>query len=304
MHRRPVRRSCRGEKRQTLTLDRVRERSPAVASGAGCQLSLPCVGAFVLTACTTAGGPPACANLTVGKNATEWQQLPYSAFDEPVLLADKTQYAIGETATLWFQNPWSPEATALVLWGNQVTHARRVRSRRRSPSRAADLAVACWSIRDSVAFSRAQDSPKLKSKYLGKVPIGAFKVELPLGSESRGGAGVAVLLSVPRGEGVLDLQQGALLPPPSRRLFPPLRRSLAISPEQSGATDAHVCRAVCPHLAGFSVSLLFNPLGPHTHALVTSLNIAAVRLRCQSAKRPPPAARTRPASTASQAPPA
>jgi hypothetical protein len=104
----------------------------AEASEAACQLSLPCVGVFLLEACTddelssTDDSQRACATLELGNNATQWQAAPLAAWEEPLLTVNSStgELEVGEVAGLSFTNPWH-NVTALLLWGNNDDPALR-----------------------------------------------------------------------------------------------------------------------------------------------------------------------------------
>lgn len=56
---------------------------------AACQLSLPCMGVFILKACTADGA--ACTNISIGRNESDWAASPLTMFDDPTLKANGTQ---------------------------------------------------------------------------------------------------------------------------------------------------------------------------------------------------------------------
>lgn len=90
---------------------------------AACQLSLPCVGNFTLTACTLDNGEddPACTTLVLGRNATSWSEAP---LDSPPSLSIGlggriSAYNEGDEAQLQFQVP-KPNSSMLLVWGNSL----------------------------------------------------------------------------------------------------------------------------------------------------------------------------------------
>lgn len=101
----------------------------AAASYAACQLSLPCTGTFQLTACpssshsqnvSSGGSSIPCASVQLGRNASSWQQMPWTTQAAPVLTADQTMYVLptsggNSTAQLSFQNPWGSASALLIL---------------------------------------------------------------------------------------------------------------------------------------------------------------------------------------------
>ncbi|GIL54039.1 hypothetical protein Vafri_9594, partial [Volvox africanus] len=169
--------------------------SCALSSGASfspsCQLTLPCVGKFLLEACadvTVGGGTTArvCANQTLGSSSSYWVEDPWSRHDSPFLASDKQSYGLGESPVLLFQNPW-PHAKLLVVWGNEAN------------------------IKTKVVTS-------LPGGTLVQVPVG------PLGKECIGGCSLTAVLDVPR----LRLRDFSFLygdvlrSLPTSRLFDPL----------------------------------------------------------------------------------
>ena len=105
------------------------------ASVRACQLALPCAGEFVVRACAGAS----CANLTLGRNASEWRRAPWAAQPRLKALADRRRYRTGQPVALLVQNPYAGPASALVVWGNRV--ARRQKAFARVPPGAASLAL-------------------------------------------------------------------------------------------------------------------------------------------------------------------
>ncbi len=137
---------------------------------AGCQLVLPCAGDFLLRGCATAfangtkipgpAGTGACAETPIGRNVTTWAQSPWSAQPGLVVLSDKANYSLGDTAVLALQNPWWGPTSGMVVWGNRLRQQR---------------------------------------KLVASIPHGPSTVKIgPLGPECRGGCQVTLVAAIAR----------------------------------------------------------------------------------------------------------
>jgi len=130
---------------------------------AACQLSLHCIGQFILKACTADAQEQACTNITIGQNSTEWDAAPLSGYDSLSFKlapgpAPDGAFDIGSTATLRLQNPWQG-ASLLLLWGNHELSQKLTRT---------------------------------------QLPAGPLTFNISVGYECRGGCTVMALMSVPR----------------------------------------------------------------------------------------------------------
>ncbi|GIL54024.1 hypothetical protein Vafri_9574 [Volvox africanus] len=115
--------------------------SCALSSGASfspsCQLTLPCVGKFLLEACAdvtvgaaagsqqTSQQQRVCSRQELGRNTSQWEEEPLATYPSLQLFTDKTSYTIGDYVKLQFQNPW-PGARLLLHWGNPFRSRTRV----------------------------------------------------------------------------------------------------------------------------------------------------------------------------------
>ncbi|GIL86136.1 hypothetical protein Vretimale_13856 [Volvox reticuliferus] len=181
----PVTATLRPAPNDTLTCGNATS-SCSISSGApfspACQLTLPCVGQFLLEACAdvTVGTQQlsqqqrVCSRQVLGRSISDWKDRPLGTHPSPRLFTDKTSYVIGDNVKLQLQNPW-PGARLLLQWGNQFR-------------------------------SRTKVVQSLNSGLV-EVIIG------PLADEAIGGASVVAVLDVPR------LSAGQLPPlPPADQL--------------------------------------------------------------------------------------
>eukprot|EP00798_Chlamydomonas_sp_ICE-L_P016462 gene16462-22683_t len=207
-----------------------REASCEIGSGesdiAGCQLLLPCMGHYVLEACTADSGETVCDKMYVGKNESEWATEPlatHTSFQmmyvgknesewatEPLathtsfqMVVDKPAYSIGDDMVLTFWNYWSG-ASVMIMWGND-------NGMRRSISHFLPSGVTNLSV-------------------LIGLPSGVTNLSVLIGQECTGGCTLMALLSVPR-LGSSDFAPATLVP--SSKLFDPL------APHQ-GSWSTHV----------------------------------------------------------------
>jgi hypothetical protein len=95
-----------------------------------------------LEVCTDDDQPAACWRTPMGANASQWAAEPLSAFDEPSLTANASQYEVGDVAGLTFQNPW-PGASALLVWANVNSAALRTKLFPTVPQVGAQADVCC-----------------------------------------------------------------------------------------------------------------------------------------------------------------
>ncbi len=125
-----------------------------------CKLAIPCVGAFLLTACTNDTAPTTCTTLTLGLNATQWDNTPWASWDIPTLSHKIIPNSNGSlTAQLSFSNPWGAGVSALVTWGST--------------------------------------GQALQRQYFENIAQGSVTLSVSVGQECDGGCRAAVLVSVP-----------------------------------------------------------------------------------------------------------
>ncbi|KAG1668837.1 hypothetical protein FOA52_004932 [Chlamydomonas sp. UWO 241] len=142
-----------------------------------CQLSLPCVGNFTLTACTMAGDiEQACDTLILGRNDSSWTERPldtHPPLSMSLANAVSSPFSVGDTAMLSFQIP-KAASSLLLVWGNTLG---------------------------------------AKSKAVTGLNAGPVTVPIVLGSECRGGCSVVATLAAPRGGSAPGVPMSLLFDP-------------------------------------------------------------------------------------------
>ncbi|WIA22673.1 hypothetical protein OEZ86_009641 [Tetradesmus obliquus] len=115
--------NCSTQQLALLTQQRCSIPAGHASAALQCQLSLPCMGEFILKGCVNGSCSEA---MRIGRNASFWKASPWSAPPQLNLLPDRQNVTVGGALNLAVQNPWWGPTSALLVWGNAVKREVRV----------------------------------------------------------------------------------------------------------------------------------------------------------------------------------